>query len=113
MNTMNRLLVFLTLSFTLGTIHAAPIGERRVVIDQQRFDQLDAGQQQAILATQERLEAILAVDRTQLTGEDRRALRNEYKEVKRAMKEHNAGGTVIYISTAGIIIILLLLIILL
>lgn len=113
MNTMNRLLILLTFSFTLGTIYAAPIVERRVVIDQKHFEQLDAQQQYAVLATQARLEAILAVDRTTLTGEERRALRNEYKEVKRAMKKHNAGGTVIYISTAGIIIILLLLIILL
>jgi hypothetical protein len=110
---MKKSLTILAITLSLGTAHAIPIGERRVVIDQQRFSQLDAHQQEAVLATMVKLETIFATDRSNLTAEERRDLRTGYKEAKRAMKEHNAGGTVIYISTAGIIIVVLLLIILL
>lgn len=92
---------------------AAPVGERKVVVDQERLRTMSPSDQQAVLDLQERLEAILATDRSMLTTEERKELRAEYKGLKQEMKEHNAGGTVIYLSTAGIIIILLLLIILL
>lgn len=98
---------------TFGSLSATPIGERQVVVDQERLSSMSMADQAAVLRIQERLESILATDRAALDAADRRALRSEYRELKREMKQYNAGGTVIYISTAGIIIILLLLIILL
>ncbi|MBL7950266.1 MAG: hypothetical protein JNM62_00985 [Flavobacteriales bacterium] len=74
---------------------------------------MSAEDQRSILELQGRLEAVLATDRSELTSAERKALRAEYREMKREMDAYNAGGTVIYLSTAGIIIILLLLIILL
>lgn len=105
----------LALAFTMNAAHAtaAPIGERKVIVDQEKFKTLSAVDQQAVLDLQARLETVLATDRSALTGAERKELRAEYKGLKKEMEQYNAGGTVIYLSTAGIIIILLLLIILL
>ncbi len=93
---------------------AAPIGERKVVIEQERFERLSADDQQGVLDLQQRMETLLATDRAELSGQERAELRQEFKEMKTEMKSYNAGnGNVIYISTAGLIIIILLLIILL
>lgn len=94
--------------------NAAPIGERTVVIQQERFDRLSVDDQQAVLDLQQRLETLLATDRSALSALERAELRKDFKEMKSEMKSYNAaGGNVIYISTAGLIIIILLLIILL
>lgn len=98
---------------TIGQLSAMPRGDRHVVVDQEKLSTLPAADQIAVLSIQSRLEDILATDRSTLTKPERQALRSEYRELKRDMDRYNAGGTVIYISTAGIIIILLLLIILL
>ena len=93
---------------------AAPIGERKVVIDQERFERLSADDQQGVLDLQQRMETLLQTDRTELSGQERAELRKDFKEMKTEMKTYNAGnGSAIYISTAGLIIIILLLIILL
>lgn len=93
---------------------SAPIGERTVVIEQKRFELLSATDQQTVLDLQQRMESLLATDRSELSSQERSALRSEFKEMKSEMKSINAAnGSVIYISTAGIIIIVLLLIILL
>ena len=97
----------------MGQLSAAPIGERHVIVDQEKLRSLSDADQAAVLDLQQRLEGVLATDRSALSAEERKALRGEYGDLKREMKEYNAGGTVIYFSTAGIIIIILLLIILL
>jgi hypothetical protein len=97
----------------IGQAQAAPIGERRVSVDHERLQNMSPEDQQAVLIIQQRLEGILATDRSTLNREQRKELRAEYKGLEREMEHYNAGGTVIYVSTAGIIIILLLLIILL
>lgn len=93
---------------------AAPIGERKVVIEQDRFERLSPDDQQGVLDLQVRMETLLATDRAELSSQERAELRKDYKAMKTEMRSYNAaGGNVIYISTAGLIIIILLLIILL
>lgn len=93
---------------------SAPIGERKVVIEQERFERLSVAEQTAVLDLQQRLETLLATDRAELSSKERSELRSEYKAMKSELRTFNAAnGNVIYISTAGIIIIVLLLIILL
>lgn len=58
-----------------------------------------------------RVEEIKNMDKSSLTKEDRKELRNELKDMNKEAKALGKGG--IYISTAGLIIIILLLIILL
>jgi len=94
-------------------LSATPIGERHVIVDQERLRTMSASDQAAVLDLQERLETVLATDRSALSAEERRTLRKEYRSLKGEMAQYNAGGTVIYLSTGAIIIILLLLIILL
>ena len=106
-------LTILALTLGLTRSFASPIGERRVIVDQERFELLDCAQQHDVLDTKSRLEVIIGTDRSDLSHDQRQALRTEYKELKRTMTELNRGGSVIYISTAGVIIIVLLLIILL
>ncbi len=106
-------LLALAFAFSIGQAQAAPFGEPQVIVDQAKLNTMSAEDQAAVLRIQDRLEAILATDRSTLSSEQRKELRAEYKGLKQEMKYYNAGGTVIYLSTAGIIIILLLLIILL
>jgi hypothetical protein len=86
---------------------------REVRIETANFNKLSADDQTRVLEIKERLESIIATDRATLSSSDRSAMREEWKDLKKEMKHYNAGGSVIYISTAGIIIILLILIILL
>ena len=93
---------------------ALPIGPREVRIDQENFSKLPPEQQERVLAIKDRLEEMMAIDRSAIDRAEQAELRAEWKALKREMQAYNAGGgTVIYLSTAGIIIILLLLIILL
>lgn len=101
------------LALSAGQLSASPGGERRVIVDEARLRTMSAADQQAVLRLQQQLEKVLATDRSHLDRAERRELRSEYRSLKREMDQYNAGGTVIYLSTAGIIIILLLLIILL
>ncbi len=86
---------------------------KEVRIDSARFAAMSADDQARVTDLKLRMETLLSTDRSQLDREDRQALRKEWRALKGEMKEVNRGGTVVYISTAGIIIILLLLIILL
>ncbi|MGV3638446.1 MAG: hypothetical protein ACO1NQ_12470 [Flavobacteriales bacterium] len=110
---MRSKLTILALVLCIASAQAAPWPERDVVIDAERFAALEPAQQQHVLLLQERLAAILATDKSTLSAPQRKALRQEFRTLKHEMDAVNAGGTVIYLSTAGIIIILLLLIILL
>jgi len=57
-----------------------------------------------------RVEEIKDIDRSELSREDRKALRNELQEMKKEAKAMNGG---IYLSVGAIIIVILLLILLL
>lgn len=108
-----RTLAAFTFVASMTAVQAAPIGGRKVIVDQEKLQTMSVEDQEAVLRIQGRLEEILATDRSSLSSEERKELRTEFKGLKNEMEHYNAGGTVIYLSTAGIIIILLLLIILL
>ncbi|HRD51380.1 MAG TPA: hypothetical protein PKY96_01900 [Flavobacteriales bacterium] len=92
---------------------AAP--KKEVAVDAERLALLSEADRTHVLDLQLRMDRLIAIDRTEITAEERRALRADWKGMKHEMNELNArsGGTVIYISTAGLIILLLILIILL
>jgi len=92
---------------------ASTLPEREVRIDQERLEKLPLEDQQRVLEIKDRLEAILATDRSELDKTQRHELRGEWKELKSEMKEYNRNGRVVYISTGALIIIILLLIIIL
>ncbi len=92
---------------------AAPLPGREVRINTERLALLPLEDQQRVLAIKDRLETLIATDRSSLDRVERAELRSEWKDLKGEMKEYNRGGNTIYISTAGLIIIILLLIILL
>lgn len=93
--------------------HAAALPERQVRINTERLAQLPLQDQQRVLEIKDRLEALIATDRSSLDQAQRAALRQEWKGLKGEMKHYNENGGVIYISVGALIIILLLLIILL
>ncbi len=86
-----------------------------VTVDHERLALLPERDQQRVLRIAERLEEITDMDRSDLDRTERRALRQEVHALKQEANAYNsaAGGTVIYISSAGLILILILLIILL
>lgn len=92
--------------------HAVQVPPREVRLHDARFAQLSPMEQQRVLDLKDRLEVIMATDRSALDQDHRRDLRAEWKVLKGEMREANRNGSVIYISTAGLIIIILLLIIL-
>ena len=92
---------------------AADLPGREVRINEERLAELPMVEQQRVLEIKDRLEAIIATDRSSLDPAQRAELRTEWKELKGEMKEYNGNGSVIYISTAGLIIIILLLILIL
>jgi len=90
-------------------------GPRKVNIDHERLALLPESDQERVLRIADRLEEITGMDRSDLDRAERRALRREVHALKQEADAYNraAGGTVIYISSAGLILILILLIILL
>jgi hypothetical protein len=88
-------------------------GSKEVHINAEHLATLSATEQQRVLDLRDRLEAVLATDKTTLSAADRTELRAEWKSLKKEMREVNRAGNAIYISTGGLIIIILLLIILL
>lgn len=110
----SRTLVVLTFSSPMAQ-PTADAANKEVIVNAELLSGLPAEDRSQVIDLQHRMESLLATDRATLTPVQRRALRSEWKSMKQEMNEVNArsGGTVIYISTAGIIIILLLLIILL
>ncbi len=104
----------LALAFTSTDGAAAPrASEREVRINQERFAQLPLAEQARVLEIKERLEVLMTTDRSSLDPSQREALRSEWKGLRGEMKELNRGGTVVYISTAGLLLIIILLVILL
>jgi len=114
-----RTTAFLSLAFaaaafcTTPSASAAPLPEREVRINNERFALLSPEEQAHVLSIKSRLETLMATDRSALEPAQRAELRSEWKSLKGEMKEANRNGSVVYISTAGLIIIILLLIILL
>ncbi|HEY0978042.1 MAG TPA: hypothetical protein VGE21_11295 [Flavobacteriales bacterium] len=99
---------------TLQNVSAATgENDKKIRIDQENFNKLAPADQERVLYIVDRLETIAATDRSELTRDERKALRTEVKSLKQEAEAYNRGGTTIYLSTAGIIIIILLLIILL
>ncbi|MEZ4806952.1 MAG: hypothetical protein R2815_05690 [Flavobacteriales bacterium] len=100
---------------TFGAISAKAEGDRSVTIDQENFAKLAPADQRRVLEITERLEAMTAMDRSELDRAARKEVRQEFRALRSEVKEINrrAGGTVVYISTAGLIIIILLLILIL
>lgn len=98
-----------------ATVSASASPGKEVVIDKELLSQLPVSEQERVLDLRARMEELIATDRKGLTADQRRELRAEWKSMKREMEDINSrsGGTVVYISTAGLIIIILLLIILL
>jgi hypothetical protein len=109
-----RLAALMTASVMyMGSASAIP-PTKEVHIDLEVYAQLSADEQARVLDIRDRLELIIATDRSTLDHEDRRALRAEWKSLKKEMKSYqHSGRNAIYISTGGLIIIILLLIILL
>lgn len=109
-----QLATTLALAFTLShSAFASKRPQREVRINEERFAALSATEQTEVMVIKDRLEVLLATDRSALDSHERSALRNEWRQLKKDMDDHNRGGTVIYFSTAAIIIIILLLILLL
>lgn len=105
--------LFCTTFFLAPHASASALPDREVRIDQERLEKLPLADQQRVLEIKDRLEAIIATDRSELDKAGRQELRGEWKELKGEMKEYNSNGSVVYISTGALIIIILLLIIIL
>lgn len=96
----------------IGAHAAGP--ERKVTVDQDNLMKLCPEDQQRVLCIADRLEEITNMDRSGLSRHDRKAVREETRELKREAADYDrrAGGTVIYISGAGLLIILIIILIL-
>jgi hypothetical protein len=108
-----RLLLPTLFSAMLLSASASAVPEKEVVIDSVRFASLTATEQARVLDLKARLETVMATDRSAMDRSERKALRSDWRALKEEMADVNRGGTVVYISTAGLIIIILLLIIIL
>lgn len=116
MNSLKASAFFLLTSAMLLTATDASAKEpRKVQVDETALATLSPADQADVLRIAERLETIMLMDRGDLTRQERRALRTETKALKAEADRYNkaAGGTVIYISGAGLLIIIIILLILL
>jgi len=95
------------------TAEAAIPPSREVRLDTARLAALPQEEQVRVLEIHDRLQAMLATDRSSLDKGQRTEMRTEWKELKREMEHYNRNGRVVYISTGALIIIILLLIIIL
>lgn len=88
--------------------------ERNVTVDQERLARLSVADQERVCCIAERLEEITDMDRSALDRADRKALRAETRSLKAEATayNHRAGGTVIYISGAGLLILLIIILLL-
>lgn len=88
---------------------------KNVSLNEEYLARLTPADQARATAVKDRLEAIMAMDRSAMDRAEKRAMREEVRVLKGEAEALNerADGSVIYISTAGLIIIILLLIILL
>jgi hypothetical protein len=114
-----RTSTILSLAFAAATLCIAPAASagtlpaREVRINTERLARLPAAEQQRVLEIKDRLDELIAMDRSALDAAQRAELRSEWKGLKGEMKHFNRSGSVVYISTGALIIIILLLIILL
>ena len=104
-------LAIATMGVSQSAVAASP---KKVTVDQERLALLPLADQQRVLCIADRLEAITNTDRTDLTRQERKALRSELNGLKTEVSSYNeaAGGAVVYISGLSIILIIILLIIL-
>ena|ERR1700744_3566415 len=103
--------VTMLLTFVAFSSQAATITENANAINKEAIANMTADQKEARLEEiKSRVEEIKAMDKSQLTKEDRKELRTELKSLK---KESNAMGGGIYLSVGAIIIIILVLILIL
>lgn len=88
--------------------------EKPIRINHENLAKLPPADQARVLAIADRLETITAMDRSELTADERKCLRDETRELKREANAYNrhGGGPVLYISAGTIIIILLIILIL-
>lgn len=103
-------LLAFTLMFSVSTtINAAPATKKELA---EKVMAMTAEQKEARIAEmKQRVEVIKAMDRSQLTKAERKALRNELRNMNKEAKAISSGG--IYLSLGAIIVIILLLILLL
>lgn len=99
--------------FLTPAAEAAILPSREVRVNAERLARLPAVEQERVLEIHDRLQVLLATDRSSLGKEQRSDLRSEWKELKSEMEHYNRNGSVVYISTGALIIIILLLIIIL
>jgi hypothetical protein len=114
MKTLRSRLFAFSLLLAAAPVPFAMAGEPsgKIVVNQENLAKLSPADQECVLAIAERLETITTMDRSSLTAAERKALRNEARQLKEQAREFNRGGEVIYISAGTIIIILLLIILL-
>jgi Flp pilus assembly protein TadB len=111
-------LVSLTLLLLLGNINATAAANSSVYPNdnsktiKERVSKMSVQQKESrALEIKQRVLEIKAIDKSQLTSDQRRALRKELKEMKKEARQ--LSPTYIYISGAGVVLIIILLIILL
>lgn len=115
MRTLTTIAAALALAASVVPAHvsASPLPPREVRINMERLALLPAEEQQRVLEIKDRLDTLIAMDRSSLDPVQRKEVRSEWKDLKGEMKYYNRGGGVIYISAGALIIIILLLIIIL
>jgi hypothetical protein len=99
--------------FLTPNAEAEILPSREVRINAERLAALPPAEQVRVLEIHDRLQELLATDRSTLDKEQRSELRSEWKELKSEMEYYNRNGSAVYISTGALIIIILLLIIIL
>jgi uncharacterized protein (DUF885 family) len=112
------LLSYLTVLLMLNTVSAyaattvsADPGDNAKTI-KERVSKMTPDQKEArALEIRQQIQDIKNMDKSQLSPEQRKALRHELKDMKKELKQ--MGPTYIYISGAGLVLIIILLIILL
>jgi hypothetical protein len=111
-------LTALTILFTLSSIivSATPLTSVNPVENsktiKERISKMTTEQKDARVAEIKlRIQEIKSMDKSQLTSEQRKALRKELREMKKEAKQ--MGPTYVYISGAGLVIIILILILIL
>jgi len=102
------LTAILILSFSAQHTAAAPVTDKVPV---KESPMTDAQKEARVHEISRRVEAIKAIDRSKLSREQRKELRNELKELKKEARAVTGGG--IYLSVGAILLIILALIILL
>lgn len=114
MNASKIIATTLFTTFLVVTSPARAAEPPKVVVDRTVLATMPAQDQAEVLRIADRLNTLANTDRSGLTKEEKRAMRDELKVLRHEAQTYNAagGGTVIYISS-GLLIIILLLIILL